>query len=292
MVCKKYCLAGMLFILLAGLKTCWPQSALYSRIGMDTIEDRLRRYGDTDPERSKILKQLFEEAGCRDKHLRVQPVPDADAPNIICSLPGETGEIIIVGAHFDFVDKGEGVADNWSGASLLPSLFQSLSATTRRHTFVFIGFSDEEEGYIGSHFYVEQLKKDQLESIQAMINLDTLGLDSTKVWTSNSNPELVVLLNRVAASMQLPLDTMDVDDIGDSDGNSFSKRGIPIITLHSVTLGNLHILHSVDDTYNAIQMSDYYDTYKLVAAYLAILDQQELRLAPPEHEAISIEWSE
>ncbi len=282
----------MLFILLTGVKTCWPQSGRISRIGIDTIEDRLRRYGDTDPERSKILRQMFEEAGCRDQRLRIQPVTGADAPNIICSLQGETGEVIIVGAHFDFVAEGEGVADNWSGAALLPSLYQSLSSTTRRHTFLFIGFSDEEEGYVGSHFYVEQLNKEELESIQAMINLDTLGLAPTKVWTSNSNPELVGLLNRVAVSMQLPLDRMDVDGIGDSDGNSFSKRDIPIITLHSVTLENLHILHSEDDTYNAIEMNQYYDTYKLVAAYLEILDQQELQLVPPEHEPIHSERSE
>lgn len=275
----------VLAILLACAAVCRAQSASYSQLTPDIIEDRLRQYEGTDAERGITLKRLFEETGCRDDRLRVQPVSKADAPNVICTLPGDTDKVIIVGAHFDRVDEGAGVADNWSGASLLPSLYQSLSSSTRKHTFIFIGFTDEEEGFIGSRFYVDQLTEEERAPIQAMINMDTLGLDSTMVWTSNSDPGLVGLLNRVAESLKLPLHTMNVDGMGDSDGSSFRMRGIPTLTLHSVTWGNLHILHSWKDRYKAIDREDYYDTYKLIASYLAILDQRELRLAAPEQDA-------
>ena len=36
--------------------------------------------------------------------------------------------VIVLTSHNDKVDVGDGVVDNWSGASLLPSLFQSLAA--------------------------------------------------------------------------------------------------------------------------------------------------------------------
>ena len=195
--------------------------------------------------------------------------------NVICTLPGSSGEVIVVGAHFDRVDKGDGVADNWSGASLLPSLYQSLSSEKRWHTFVFIGFSDEEEGFLGSRFYADHLTESELGSIQSMLNLDTLGLDSTRVWASKSSPDLVSLLDEVAASTKLPIDVMNVEDIGNSDGSSFRKHNVPVLTLHSVTPENLKILHSKKDKFSAIHLDDYYDSYNLIASYLVTLDDYD-----------------
>ncbi|MBN2243780.1 MAG: M28 family peptidase [Acidobacteria bacterium] len=289
---KKYCLAGVLALLLTVAAECRAQAAHYCRLERETIENRLRQYGGEDAERGATLARLFENAGCVGDRLRLQPVLNADAANVLCTLEGSSGKVIVVGAHFDRVDAGDGVADNWSGASLLPSLYQSLSAEKRRHTFIFIGFSDEEEGFIGSRFYVDQLTEEEMDSIRVMINLDTLGLDSTLVWTAKSDPGMVALLDRVAGTLGLPLHTMDVDDIGDSDGSSFRKRGIPTVTLHSVTRENLHILHSEDDKYSALDIDDYYDTYNLIAAYLAVLDQREPRLAPPENRAVEDEKTE
>ena len=71
---------------------------------------------------------------------------------MICALPGTSDKVIIVGAHFDHVPKGDGVADHWSGASLLPSLYEAIKKEPRRHSYIFIGFTDEEKGEVGSHF--------------------------------------------------------------------------------------------------------------------------------------------
>ncbi len=284
MIRTKCRFAPALAMFLACAIMCRAQSAEYTQLKPETIEGRLLQYEGEDAQRGITLMRLFEEAGCNGDRLRLQPVKDADAPNVICTLAGDSGKLIIVGAHFDRVDKGNGVADNWSGASLLPSLYQSLSPKKRKHTFIFVGFSDEEEGFIGSRFYADQLTGKELSSIQAMINLDTLGLDSTRVWTSNSNPGLAELLSKVAARLQLPLNTMNVDEMGNSDGSSFRERGIPTLTLHSVTWTNLYILHSEKDQFKAIDMDEYYDSYKLIAAYLAILDRRELPLTAPEHD--------
>jgi hypothetical protein len=42
--------------------------------------------------------------------------------------------------------------------------------------------------------------------------------------------------------------------------------------LHSLTPRNFYVLHSIDDNMKALQMDDYYDTYRLLAMYLAFLD--------------------
>ena len=112
MVRVKCRLAAVLAILLACTTVCRAQSASYSQLKPDMIEDRLRQYEGTDAERRITLTRLFEEAGCKDDRLRVQPVIKADAPNVICTLPGDSDNVIIVGAHFDRTDEGNGVADN------------------------------------------------------------------------------------------------------------------------------------------------------------------------------------
>ena len=122
--------------------------------------------------------------------------------------------------------------------------------------------------------------EDTLRTLAAMPNVT---LKARTLATGHYDHGMVALLNRVALSLQLPLHTMDVDEMGNSDGSSFRMRGIPTVTLHSVTWANLHILHSEEDKYSAIDIDDYYDTYKLIAAYLATLDQRELQPAPREH---------
>jgi Zn-dependent M28 family amino/carboxypeptidase len=110
---------------------------------------------------------------------------------VICVLPGETTKTVVVGAHFDHVDRGYGIVDNWSGAALLPNLLQWLESASRKHTFIFVGFTGEEGGLLGSDFYVRSLAKHDLENIESVVNLDTLGLGPTLVWLTQSDPLLV-----------------------------------------------------------------------------------------------------
>jgi len=246
----------------------------FLQLRQSVIEERLRHYAASNPDRAETIKRLFEEAGCRGERLKEQPVDHSAAPNVICTLPGKTNHTIIVGAHFDHVSRGDGVVDNWSGASLLPSLYESLSSLPREHTYIFISFTDEEKGFVGSRYYASHLTGEEVERIQGMINMDTLGLGPTEVWVSKSDPELVKIVAEAASDMDLPVGEMNVDDIGNSDGQPFRNRNIPTITFHSVTLDTLGILHSNKDNLRAVNFDDYYDSYKLIAAYLADLDEQ------------------
>ena len=246
------------------------QSREFQQIPPQVVEERLKQYAQSNPAREAAIKKLFSEAGCT--ALKEQPVQQSASPNVVCTLPGTGGGIIVVGAHFDHVRHGDGIVDNWSGASLLPSLYQSLSSKPRHHTFVFVSFTDEEKGFIGSRAYVKGLSEEELAQIQAMINIDTLGFGPTEVWVHNSDPKLVKELFSTAEAMNLPAREMNVDGVGDSDGRSFKDHKIPIITLHSVTSETIGILHTDRDRLSAIRWSDYYGSYQLIAAFLCALD--------------------
>jgi len=239
----------------------------------EVVEGHLKSFSNRNGEREALIRKWFADSGCKDANLSEQALDRNLPPNVICVLPGETQEVIIVGAHTDHVDSfGDGVVDNWTGAVLLPSLLYSLSAQPRHHTLIFVGFSGEEKGLVGSRYYVDHLTNGQRAHIEGMVNFDSLGLGPTEVWASHADKALLDALASVAMASKLPVTAVNVDNLGTADSESFARYQIPRITLHSVTQQTWSILHSPFDKMAAIKMNDYYDSYKLIAEYLAYLD--------------------
>jgi Iap family predicted aminopeptidase len=264
--------AAVGFAIAAG--TCASQVAQvrFSIVDSQLVEQRLKSYKGNDSEREATIKNLFQSAGCPAEKLVEQPVKGLKQSNVICILPGNTDSTIVVGAHFDHVAAGDGVVDNWSGASMLPSLYEALKTDLRKHTFIFVAFAGEEKGLVGSRFYASNLMPDQLKKIDAMVNMDTLGLGPTEVWVSRSDQKLVSALHGMALGLKLPLTGVNVDGVGISDEESFIHDKIPTITIHSLTKGTIRVLHNSRDNYDAVHFDDYYNSYRLLSGYLVLLD--------------------
>jgi len=243
----------------------------FQAVKREVVEQRLASFSRDNTQREAILKKMFTELGCAD-HLTEEQVEHLKQPDLICVLPGRTNQTIVVGAHFDHVLVGDGVVDNWSGASLLPSLYQGLRTEPRQHTFIFVAFTGEEKGELGSQAYVRHMSKDEVARTEAMVNMDTLGLGPTEMWLSHADPYLAAALRAVAKSLSLPLGVVNVDKVGSSDSEEFARRKIPRITIHSVTQQTWPILHSSQDNMKAVHLDDFYDSYRLIEGYLVYLD--------------------
>ena len=144
---------------------------------------------------------------------------------------------------------------------------------------------------VGSRWYADHLTREELAKIDAMVNMDTLGLGPTEIWQSRAHPILTGVMIRVAGSMHLPVSGVNVEKVGSTDSESFVRRKVPSITVHSLTQKTLAVLHSDRDRLEAIKMDDYYDSYRLIAAYLAFLDgmppaEELLRQAKQEKELL------
>lgn len=112
--------------------------------------------------------------------------------NVIAVLPGSgslANEYVVVGAHYDHVGMGgqgslapgtvavhNGADDNASGTVALLEIAHQLSQPTsqNRRTVLFMAFSAEESGLLGSEYYVRNPRW-PLEQTVAMINLDMVG---------------------------------------------------------------------------------------------------------------------
>jgi hypothetical protein len=262
---------------------CLAQTAMAMHFRLqarEAIEAHLRSFSDNNGEREALIRKWLAEAGCQTANLSEQALERKLPPNVICVLPGETQAAIVVGAHTDKVESlGDGVVDNWTGAVLLPALLYSLSGRPRHHTLIFIGFSGEEKGLTGSRFYVQHLSSAQRARIEGMVNFDSLGLGPTEVWASHADKVLLDALAAIAQASKLPVTMMDPENGATADSESFARYHIPRITLHSVTGQTWSILHSPLDKMDAVRMKDYYDSYQLIAEYVAYLDDT-LKPAP------------
>jgi Zn-dependent M28 family amino/carboxypeptidase len=118
---------------------------------------------------------------------------EAPASNVVGILNGSDpslrNEFIVVGAHYDHLGRGgagslaprageihHGADDNASGVAGVLELARLLSTQKHklRRSVVFVAFSGEEEGLLGSNFYVNHPVV-PLANTVAMINLDMVG---------------------------------------------------------------------------------------------------------------------
>src|ERR1700759_3910471 len=151
---------------------CPAQKVQFTSAEKPLILDRMKSIPETNAERAARLKELFIEAGCLGKSLSEQKVEGADSPNIVCTL-GSSGDAVIVGAHYERASSPQKPLDNWSGASLLPAIYEALHNRKRSHRFIFVAFADDGNDPAGAEFFVRNLTHSQLEHADAMVNVDS-----------------------------------------------------------------------------------------------------------------------
>ncbi|HEV7644327.1 MAG TPA: M20/M25/M40 family metallo-hydrolase [Pyrinomonadaceae bacterium] len=172
-----------------------------------------------------------------------------EATNVIGILEGTDpqlkNEAIIIGAHYDHLGHGgpsslavnsteihHGADDNASGtAAVLELARQFAKAKNNKRTLIFMCFSGEEEGLLGSKAYTSD-PAFPLDKTIAMINMDMVGrlkdnkLSVGGIGTAGEWKALVEGKNTPAPAFQLQLSE---DGFGPSDHSSFYAKQIPVL---------------------------------------------------------------
>ena len=172
--------------------------------------------------------------------------------NVIGVLPGRSaarrGETVVIGAHYDHLGLGgfgalddpdstgqvhNGADDNASGTAALLEVARQLARRPLDRTIVFIAFSGEEEGDLGSEYYVKHPTL-PVDSIYAMLNMDMVGrlrnarLSATGAATAQEFPALLDSLNRAGGRPRFDLQASG-DGWGPSDHASFYAAKHPVL---------------------------------------------------------------
>lgn len=171
---------------------------------------------------------------------------EIDTANVVLRLPGRSPERIVVGAHFDSWDLGQGALDNGLGVAQLFALAHSLRARELERTVELVWFNGEEQGLWGSRHAAAQLGD---APVVAMVNLDMVGVPIAV--NALGDASLVPALERWNSSRTerpLPLGVQNINWFG-SDHTPYQLAGVRAITFNApIPRESVRYYHDLADT--------------------------------------------
>lgn len=214
--------------------------------------------------------------------------------NVVGYLEGSDSnlkdEYIVIGAHYDHWGWGgigsgsknkdafaihNGADDNASGVAALLTIVEELvkSNIKPKRSIIFVSFSGEEEGLLGSTYFVNHLAVPKM-AVKVMLNMDMVGrLNSEKhiyMGGAGTFPGGVELMGMLGTKSGLN-PVINAGEVGGSDHVSFYKQGISVIGFHT---GGHPQYHTPDDDIDLINsqggalVSQYiYNTLVSIANY-------------------------
>lgn len=213
--------------------------------------------------------------------------------------PSLRDEVVIVGAHFDHLGRSPessldpeagdairfGADDNASGSAVVLELARVMSQDPPRRSVIFVLFSGEELGLLGSLHFVENSPIPQ-DRVQAMVNFDMVGRlrdDRLIVYGTGTAEEMSALVDS-ANSGATPLKLAKVPDgFGPSDHSSFYAKGIPVLHLFTDLHEQYHRSTDTPETINHAGVSRVASYATRVTRLLADRDERltPIRTAAP-----------
>ena len=189
-------------------------------------------------------------------------------------------EIVVIGAHYDTIEKTPGANDNASGVAAMLALARAFAGTKPDRTLRFVAFVNEEPPFfwthdMGSRVYARQCKA-RHERIVAMLSLETLGYYSDEKGSQRyplrifnlfypttgnfvgfiGNTRSRSLVRTVAGSFRragfCPSETAAlpgwITGVGWSDHWAFWQEGYPAVMVTDTALFRYRWYHTADDT--------------------------------------------
>ena len=183
--------------------------------------------------------------------------------------------MVIVGAHYDRNSSAQRPLDNWSGAAPFRRFTKACAAESAATVLFSWHLRIAAANPVGAQVYVSHMARTQLDRVEAMVNLDALGLSPTKIWSAHSDKDPADSLIVMVCALKLSASQIDIAAAGATDSDPFVARHIPQITIHSLTQQNV-----TTGATTQFRPNNYYDTYRLLCGYLAYLDET---LKPRHH---------
>jgi hypothetical protein len=208
--------------------------------------------------------------------------------NIAAYIDNGAKYTVVLGAHYDHLGHGEdgtslnakkdkqihnGADDNASGTAALIQLAEWIKkGKLKNYNYMFINFSGEELGLLGSKAIVKDMGLDS-NHIAYMINMDMVGRlnDSTHALTVGgygTSPVWPKVVDRNAKEFKIVIDSSGV---GPSDHSSFYYANVPVLFFFT----GLHTdYHKPGDDANKINYTGQNEVMKYIYNVVKNMDKQ------------------
>ena len=237
---------------------------LFKSIGKN-LSDEINKITDKNPAQSFVSNKTIINLSTDIKEIK------RNTFNVVGYIEGNNpylkDEYIIVGAHYDHLGWGGessrepdvvaihyGADDNASGVSGILELAQYFSSNSSilGRSIIFMAFSGEEEGLLGSAHYVNSPLV-VLDKTALMINLDMVGrMQDNKliIYGAGSSSKFKPVINKYNQDSIFLLKLND-DGFSSSDNSSFYGKDLPVMMFFT----DLHLdYHTSRDTWEKINV--------------------------------------
>ena len=196
---------------------------------------------------TKNFHQEFSFIPKTDPHAEVTFTKNEDGSitgrNVIGYINNDAKNTIVIGAHYDHLGYGgdgsllrdsikaihNGADDNASGTAVMLDLARKLNNTNTNNNYLFIAFSGEEMGLLGSNYFVKN-PTINTKAISYMINMDMVGRlkkdSALAVYGTGTSPMFKQVLKAHNTKFKL---IENESGVGPSDHTSFYLADIPVL---------------------------------------------------------------
>jgi Zn-dependent M28 family amino/carboxypeptidase len=259
----------------------------------------------TTPERLTWTAEYVRDR-MRSAHLKVReeavPFDGMHFPNILGLKQGTDpgSEIFVLAAHYDSVENTPGADDNASAVAALLEIARCLETTQLKKSLLFAGFTLEEYGFVGSHYFLKQARNEK-NRFCGMISLEMVGycnpesasqtypsyVDASKypdtgdfiavVGNEPSTALTHAIADRMAQAVPgLPVERLVVPGRGDqfqevtlSDHSPFWKNDIPAVMVTDTAFLRNPNYHQPSDTLDTLDTEFIGKVVAATASFLA-----------------------
>ncbi|MCX7862870.1 MAG: M20/M25/M40 family metallo-hydrolase [Bacteroidales bacterium] len=201
-------------------------------------------------------------------HLKSKHIPRYKSSNIIGILPGSSDSIIAFTAHYDHMGTLNnihfpGANDNASGVAMVLDIARELASRKNKYTVVFLLFTGEEVGLIGSSYFADNPTID-LKKIKYLFNLDVIGSGENGITVVNGTefPDIVSLLHKINEEEKLHLEIKSRGISNNSDHAPFYEKGIKAVFIYA--MGKAGGYHHPSDKLENMSLARYNEIVKLL----------------------------
>ncbi len=214
--------------------------------------------------------------------------------NVVGILPGKgpnAGEYVVVCAHYDHLGHGgrfslmpwshavhHGADDNASGTTCVVELADKFTHEfPPARSLIFITFTGEEEGLLGSEYFVEHPPM-PLEKIVGVLNMDMVGRVKNQkllvggMGTAAAFPDI---LKTADADVGLKLGEFGKGGIGPSDHMSFAMKKIPVLFFYDDMMIDYHRPTDTADKINFEGMEEVVKLAQHVVTSMTMMPRQK-----------------
>ena len=189
--------------------------------------------------------------------------------NVVCELPGETDEWIVLTAHYDSRPLSTGAYDNMSGCIGLLGVAEAFAGKPLRRGLRLIFCGSEERGLLGSKAYCAA-HEEALAKIALDVNLDMIGsIMGPFNAICTSEERLMHFIEYLASLSGFSLKARL--DVYSSDSTPFADKGVPAVSFARLAPRNTATIHNRYDTLEVMSAAQLAQDIDFISAFVGAM---------------------